>query len=30
MLMVEDYVLGNICINDGSWEGMLRILYIMF
>lgn len=26
--MVEDYVLGNICINDGSWEGMLCVFYI--
>lgn len=28
MLMAEDYASGNICTNDGSWEGMLRVLHI--
>lgn len=29
MLMAEDYASGNICTNDGSWEGMLRTSHVM-
>lgn len=29
MLMAEDYASGNICANDGSWEGMLRTSHVM-
>lgn len=25
MLMTEDYASGNICTNDGHWEGMLLL-----